>query len=221
MNRRNKKLTFKNSAPFRSCISKISNTFIGNAEDLDIVIYNSLEYSDSYSMTSGSLWNYYRDEMNHFANGNNDANNSGINNNKTATSKSFDYKTKLIGSTLNNDSRSDVEAVVQSKYLRSLDLLLINCEIELDLSWSRYCVISETSRTSRAVPNTDPAKYEVTRTTNSATFQINNGETYVPVVTLSINDNIKFSENMKQRFKREVLWIKYRSEITTQRKSNN
>ena len=153
MNRRNKKLTFKNNAPFRLCISKISNAFIGNAEDLDIVIYNSLEYSDSYSMTSGSLWNYYRDEMNHFANGNNDANNSGINNNKTATSKSFDYKTKLIGSTLNNDSRSDVEAVVQSKYLRSLDLLLINCEIELDLSWSRYCVISETSRTSRAVPS--------------------------------------------------------------------
>ena len=63
---RNKKLIFKNNASFRSCILKINNTFIGNAEDLDIVMsmYNMLEYSDNYSMTSESLWNYYRDEMN-------------------------------------------------------------------------------------------------------------------------------------------------------------
>ena len=69
-NKRNKKLTFKNNAPFRSCISKINNTFIDNAEDLDIVMpmYNLLEYSDNYSMTSGSLWNYYRDEINDDAN---------------------------------------------------------------------------------------------------------------------------------------------------------
>ena len=52
--KRNKKLTFKNNAPFRSCISKINNTFIDNAEDLDIVMpmYNLLEYSDNYSITS-------------------------------------------------------------------------------------------------------------------------------------------------------------------------
>ena len=45
-----KKLSFKNNAPCRSCISKINNTFIGNAEDLDIVMqmYNLLEYSDNY-----------------------------------------------------------------------------------------------------------------------------------------------------------------------------
>ena len=60
-NRRNKKLTFKNNAPFRSCITKVNNTFIYNAEDLDIVMwmYNLLEYSDNYSVISGSLWNYY------------------------------------------------------------------------------------------------------------------------------------------------------------------
>ena len=65
-NRINKKLTFKNNAPFRSCISKINNTFIDNAEDLDIVMpmYNLLEYSDNYSKTSGSLWSYFRDEIN-------------------------------------------------------------------------------------------------------------------------------------------------------------
>ena len=59
-NRRNKKLTFKNNAPFISYISKINNTFVANAEDLDIVMpmYNLLEYRYNYSITSGSLWNY-------------------------------------------------------------------------------------------------------------------------------------------------------------------
>ena len=64
-NRVNRKLVFKNNAPFRSCISKINNTLIENAEDLDIVMpmYNLLEYNESYSMASGSSWNYYGDEM--------------------------------------------------------------------------------------------------------------------------------------------------------------
>ena len=84
-NRRNKNLTLKNSAPYRSCILKIKNTFIDNAEHRNIVMpmYNLSEYSDNYSMTSGSLWNYYRDEMN-------DAANDKINNNKTTTSKSLE-----------------------------------------------------------------------------------------------------------------------------------
>ena len=62
-NRINKKLTFKNNAPFRSSISKMNNIFVDNAEDLHIVIsmYNLLEYSNNYSMTAGKLWNYYRD----------------------------------------------------------------------------------------------------------------------------------------------------------------
>ena len=54
--------------------------------------------------------------------------------------------------------------------------------------------------------------------TNSTTFQINNAKFYVPVVTLYINDNIKFSENIKQGFKRTISWKEYRSEITTQPK---
>ena len=55
-NRRTKQLSFKNNVPFRSCISKINNTSIDNAKYRDIVkrIYNLLEYSDNYSMTSGS-----------------------------------------------------------------------------------------------------------------------------------------------------------------------
>ena len=80
-NGRNKNLTFKINASFRSCISKINNTFAENAEDLDTVMlmYNLLEYSANYSMTSGSLWNYYRYEKNYDANENN-AGNYRINN---------------------------------------------------------------------------------------------------------------------------------------------
>ena len=99
-NRTNKKLTFKNNAPFRSCISKINSTFIDNAEDLDIVMpmYNLLEYSDNYTMTSGSFRNYYRDEVKDDKNENDNRNNI-INNNKTITSQSFEYKTKIKRST--------------------------------------------------------------------------------------------------------------------------
>ena len=105
---REEKLCFKNYAPFRSCISKINNTFIDNAEDIDVVMAmcNLLEYNDNCSMTSGSLWNCYRDEINDDANENNAVNNS-INNNKTITSKYFEYKAKLIGSTPNNNNILD------------------------------------------------------------------------------------------------------------------
>ena len=80
-----------------------------------------------------------------------------VNNEKTATSKSFEYKTKLIGSTPDNNSRLDAEVVVSLRYLsnfwRSLNLSLINCEIEINLTWSIYCVISEISRTAAVAVN--------------------------------------------------------------------
>ena len=96
---------------------------------------------------------------------------------------------------------------------------LINCEKNLDLGWKKTCVISEISKTFRAVG--DPPEQEVTTATTVITFQINNVKLYVPVVTLSINDNIKFLENIKQGFKRRISWNKYISEITTQPKNNN
>ena len=73
-NRVNKKLTFGNNAPFRSCISKINNIFIDNAENIDIVIpmYNLLEYSKKDSMISETSWNYYGDKVNNSTNENND-----------------------------------------------------------------------------------------------------------------------------------------------------
>ena len=61
-----KKLVFKNNAPFINCVSKINGVKIDNEEDLDVVMsmYNSLEYSKNYRKTTGRLWNYYRDEPN-------------------------------------------------------------------------------------------------------------------------------------------------------------
>ena len=75
---------------------------------------------------------------------------------------------------------------------------LINCEIELDLSCSRYCVVSH------------PAIQTV-----GATFQINNAKLYVSVVTLHLNDCINFLENVDPGFKRTISWNKCISEITT------
>ena len=88
-------------------------------------------------MTSGDLWNYYRDEINYDAN-ENDAASNRMNNIKARISKSLEYKTKLIGSTP-GDNILEAEVVVPLKYLnnsrKSFDLPLTNCEIELDLSW--------------------------------------------------------------------------------------
>ena len=92
---RNRQVILKNNAPFINCISKINGTLIENAEDLDIVIpvYNLLGYSKNYSKTSGSLWNYYRDELADEANDNNNPNKNVVD------SKSFKYKTNITGST--------------------------------------------------------------------------------------------------------------------------
>ena len=70
------------------------------------------------------------------------------------------------------------------------------------MRWVRNCAISEVSRPFRVVPNSDPVEYKVATQITSATFQINNAKFYVPVVILSIIDNIKFFKNIKQGFKR-------------------
>ena len=109
-----------------------------------------------------------------------------------------------------------------SNFSRSLDLPLVNCEIEYDLSWSKNCIISEISIVP-AVPgdwDADPPVLDVAPIqTIGPTLQINNAKLYVSVITLSINDNIKFLEKMKQGFKRTISWNKYRPDITTQTKT--
>ena len=90
---RGKGVTYKNCAPFTKCISRINNTDIDNAHDIDIVIpmYNLIEYSDNYSKTSGSLWQYYKDDPN----------------NNIENSESFKYKTKITGKTPNIGNTKD------------------------------------------------------------------------------------------------------------------
>ena len=85
-NRQNKNLAFKNNAPFTNCISKINGVKTDNAEDLDVVMpmYNLFEYSKNYRKTTGSLWNYYRDELS---------------NPLSFNSESFKYKTSIAGKT--------------------------------------------------------------------------------------------------------------------------
>ena len=85
----------------------------------------------------------------------------------------------------------------------------------IDFSWSKECVISEIPIIPRIPGNPDanqPVQEMPTIQTTAGIFQINN----VPAVTLSINNNIKILENIKQGFKKIIYWNKYRSEITAQ-----
>ena len=192
-NNTNKKVIFKNCAPFTNCISEINNTQIDNAKDIDIVMpmYNLIEYSDSYAKTTGSLWQYCKDilvrnnnnEMNHFTEGN--------------LTDSFNFKLKITGQT-GNDGTKDVEVIVRLKYLsnfwRTLEMPLINCEVNLILTWSSTCVLIST-----IIPN------------QNATFAITDTKLYVPVVTLSTQENTKFFQQLKSGFKRVINWNKYLS----------
>ena len=174
-------------------------------------MYNLLEYSDNYSMTSRSLWNYYRDEVDNV-------------NNNTSDGKLFTYKTKITRKTKvrtaqpGNEGDGDrpaqpplptlnVAFTIQLKYLgnfwRSLHLPLSNYEVELDL-YTKDCVLVEHNNNITGID-----------------FKITSTKIYIPVATLSINDKIKFLENLKLGFKRTVSWNKYTSEITTQPKNNN
>ena len=118
-NNTNKKVIFKNCAPFTNCISKINNTQIDNAEYIDIVMpmYNLIEYSDNYSKTSGSLWQYCKERP--AVNDNEDI----VNFNGANTTASFNFKTKITGQTAANNNngniagRADVKIMVPLKYL--------------------------------------------------------------------------------------------------------
>ena len=101
---------------------------------------------------------------------------------------------------------------------------LINCEVEFDLSLSKWYIKSEIPIIPRTPGNPDvnPSVLDVAAIeTTGATFQINNAKLYLPVVTLFINDNAIALKNIKQRFKRTIPWNKYLPEITTQTKNNN
>ena len=185
---RDKGLIFKNCALFINCIGEINNTQVDNDKDIDIVMpmYSLIEYNDNHSKTSGSLWQYYRDEPN----------------NNLADSESFKFKVRITGKTPNDDNEKDVEIMVPLKYLsnfwRTLEMSLINCEVNLILTWSSTCVI--------------------TNSTGVGTFEITDTKLYVPVVTLSTKQNVKF---LKSDFKRVVNWNKYLSKPELLRRNAN
>ena len=176
-----RRLTLKNNAPFILCISKINSELVENAEDLDIVIpmYNLLEYSKHYEKTSGSLFNYYRDKPNEAE----IANDNGAINISIRNSKSFDHKSKIVGTLVAGElEKDDVEIAIPLNYLgnfwRSLDITSINSEITLVLSWYKECVL--VGRAHRGLPGAAPAF--ITSPENTK-FEITDCKLYVPVVT--------------------------------------
>ena len=209
--RQDRPLIFKNNAPFVSCITRINGELIEDADDLDIFmpIYNLLEYSKNYRKTIGSLYNYYRDELS------DDADDNQLNNIKIVNSNTFKYKNKIIDNT-NNQGTKDIELDIPLKYLgnfwRALNIPLISCEVSLELKWDKNCVI--TSLEQRVIAGANPPARDNAPT--GATLAIIDCKLYVPVVTLSKDDEIKLLTNLKSGFKREIIWNKYRSQMTTE-----
>ena len=206
--KRNKAVAFKNTAPFINCISKMNGVQTDNAEDLDVIMpmYNLLEYSKNYRKTTGSLWNYYRDEPSDPLSSN---------------SESFKYKTSITGNTYNIGAgeagydadkvgKNETEITVPLKHLinfcRTLNIPLINCEIELILTWSQNCALADMTARAAGNNNDPPAIGAPT----GLEFQITDTKLHIPVVTLSKENDKKILEQLKSGFKRTVKWNKYR-----------
>ena len=152
-------------------------------------MYNLIAYSDDYSDTSGSLWQFKRDEV--------PANNADL---TIDNSQSFKYKAALLGKTadaVNNTNSSVKEAkiVVPLKYLsnfwRSLEMPLINCKVHLELNWIEDCVLSSAG---------DSAKFEITV-----------AKLHILIVTLSPKDSVKLTNQLNEGFKRSVYWNSYQT----------
>ena len=154
----------------------MKDTQINKAKDIDIVIpmYNLIEYSDNHAKTFGSLWQYYRDEPN----------------DNLADSESSKSKTEITRKALAADNQKNVEKMVSLKYLsnfwRTPEMSFFNCEVNLILTESSTCVI--------------------TNSTGAGAFEITDTKFYVSVVTLSTKD-----QQLKSGFKRVINWNKYLS----------
>ena len=145
-------------------------------------MYNLIEYSDNYSDTSGSLWQFKKDEV--------PANNADL---TIVNCEFFEYKAALVGKTKHhNDGKSfvkDTKIVVPLKYLgnfwRSLEMLLINCKVYLELNWTGYCVLPSDR--------------------NSAKFEIAGAKLNVPIVAVSTKDNLNLTKQLSDGFKKICL----------------
>ena len=154
-------------------------------------MYNLIEYSDNYTKTTGSLWKYCKDIP--APNANNEITAFDANN----TTDSFKFKAKITGRT-GNDGTKNVEIMVPLKYLsnfwRTLEMPLINCEVNFILTWSSNCILIATG-----IQN------------QNAIFAITDTKLYIPIVTLSTQENTKFLQQLKSGFKRVINWNKYLS----------
>ena len=181
----NTRLALKNCAPFTKCNLEINDEHLDRAENLDITMpsYNLIEYSDNYQDSSATLYQYKRDEP---------PEDDAVANLTADNSSSLKYKISLLGNPVVaiNIARINVKVVVPLKYLsnffRSLEMPLINCKIKLNLTWKKECALS-----------TDDG---------DAVFIINDTKMYVPVVTLSKEDNKDFIEQQNKGFQRSIYW---------------
>ena len=186
-------VAFKNLAPFSTCTTKVNDVFVDETNHIYIAMpmYNLIEYSDNYSDTSGSLWQFKRYEV--------PANNADL---AIKNSDSFKYKAALLGKTANrNDGKSfikDAKKVVPLKYLsnfwRSLEMPLINCKVYLELNWIEDCILSSAG--------------------DSAKFAITDAKLHVPIVTLSTKDSANLTKQLNEGFKRSVYWNSYETKPT-------
>ena len=180
-------IAFKNCTPFEKCSTEIDGTVADEANFINITMpmYILIEYSDNHSDTSGSLWGFKRDEID---------NNGDVTNDDNAPS--FKYKASNIGDRENNGTKNEVKIAVPLKYLsnfcRSLEMPLINCKVELSLKGIENCVLTTSANA------------------NKATFEITDARLYVPIVTLSAQDNAKLSKLLGEGFKRSIYWNKYK-----------
>ena len=235
-NIRDRAVILKNNAPFVSCITRINGELIEDADDLDIVMpmYNLLEYSKNYRKTIGSLYNYYRDELS------DDADDNNFDNIKVVNSNTFKYKNEIIGNAYDIEARipnpdgagqidnaiyivnenvtQEVELAMPLKNLgnfwRALNIPLISSEVSLELKWDKSCVITSLEQREIGGGNRD-------NTPTDATLSITDCKLYVPAVTLSEDDKTKLLTNLKSVFKTEIIWNKYRSQMTTEAINNN
>ena len=207
-------VAFKNCDPFTRCVRHINDGHVETAKNLDIIMpmYNLIEYSDNYADSSGSLYQFKRDESPI-----NDAGNP--NNVALYNSTSFKYKASLLEKATDADgndrSLQNTKIVVPLKYLsnffRSLDMPLINCKIHLELNWNNNCVMhgADTYVGGDNVNNSE------------TTFQITNTKLYVPVLTLLTKDNVNLAKQLNEGYKGSVYWNKYKSKIETKTADNN
>ena len=186
----NIRLALKNCAPFTKCNLEINDEHVDTAENLDITVpmYNLIEYSDNYQDSSATLYQYKRDEP---------PEDDTVADLTADNLSCFKYKVSLLGNPVvaNNIARINVKVVVPLKYLsnffRSLEMPLINCKIKLNLTWKKECVLSTDN--------------------GNAVFITNDTKMYVPVVTLSKEDNKDIIEEKNKGFQQSVYWNEYKT----------